>query len=298
MRRLLKSVGLPLVVGVLMGLSAPVKADSGSDQIDKAASAFSALDFEGALQYLEQAHGMAGNGREELIRIYALGGLCLASLGRMAEAEKSFAAVLSIDPAYRLGDDISPRYREPFLKVLKKGVARLAVSVTVPNPLTLKEPVSVELKLLADPVGLARKLSFRYRRGDQGKFSSVRVKLGVGKAKSFYLPPGIWRDAGLQPLKWYAELRDRFGGLLLQKGSASHPVTVAVVKPKPKMIPALSGLAAGRASVKDEDSSWYQRWWVWAIVGGVAVAAAGGTVAAMSLSVDAPEQRSFTLDIQ
>lgn len=297
MKNSLRKVVLAVLLLVSISAGGFARADT-NDKLKQANSAFSALDFEGALKILEQAFSQAGNGRQELIRIYSLGALCLVSLGREQEAKRSFEAVLSIDPSYRLDKDASPRFQKPFFEVLKKKVPRLAINVSLPSPLIYKKPVSIEVSLLADPAQISKKLIFHYKHEGQKKFSSFSIMLKPKQTKSFYLPPGFWEGFDQQSLLWYAQLKNRFGGTLLTKGSVDHPVVVDLVKPTPKPLSALEDISGRKAPPEAKESSWYEHWWVWAIVGGAAAAIAGGSAAAVYLGSDDPKQRNFTLDIR
>lgn len=293
--------GLLLVVLAAAVLAWPceARAAGGQAQIERAESAFSGLDFESALKQLAAAENQRGNSRAQLVRIFSLRGLCLVSLGREQEAKRAFRAALSIDPTFRLDPDLSPRYQAPFDELLEAGVAQLALEVSLPERVVFGDPVPVKLTLLADPAGLAGKLLFRHRRAGVEKYSSISVHLKPGKQVSFYLPPGTWTVKGLAPIEWYAKLLDGHGGLLLSKGAADHPLSVQVVAKKKIVLSSVgsSGPPAASAKPVEPAPAWYKRWWVWAIVGGVALAA-GGTAAAVYLTRGSPSRRDFVLHIE
>ncbi len=276
--------------------SSTLGAQGEPDEIGQAESAFAGLDFEGALTHLEAAEQRPGNSRARLVRIFSLRGLCLISLGREQQAGRAFGAALSIDPGFRLDPDLSPVYQEPFDKLLTSGVKPLSVDVSLPDRVVFGDPVPVKVKLLSDPFGLSGKLVFRHRRAGAKKFSTVRLRLALGKPVSFYLPPGTWVVKGTAPLEWYAKLIDRHGGMLLEEGTADHPLRVPV-EAKKKIELSNAGPIGTAAPPIEPSPAWYKRWWVWAIIGGAAVAA-GGTAAAIYLTRDSPNQRDFTLQIE
>ena len=292
----MKNFFLIFLSSMFMNVACPAVGAGGNEKIDQATSAFSSLNFERALKLLEQAFSRPGNGAEELTRIYSLGALCLVSLGKMDEAKRSFEAVLSIDPSYRLGEDASPRFQKPFLEVLKKGVPPLDMEVSLPSELIFRKPVSVRVKLLADPAQISKKIVFYYKHKGQPKFSAVSIRSKVQENKSFYLPPGFWDNSGMQPLLWYAQLQDRFGGVLHTKGSATDPVQVKIIESH-KNVSALSNSGQHATVSATDQSAWYEHWWVWAMVGTAAAIAAGST-AAIYLGSDDPQERNFTLEIK
>jgi hypothetical protein len=273
-------------------------AQGGGDLIEEANNAFSTLDFEGALSSLDEAQRIKGNTPQDLVRIYSLRAKCLISLGREGDAVKAFTAALSIDPAFRLSPDASPRFAEPFQKLLGQGVGALEVEVAPPGEVVVGEPVLVTVRVLADPAGISDNLRLKYRRGKK-KYSSLKLRLIRGKRMRFYLGPSVWKAEGLQAIEWYGEIRDRFGGMLARKGDAGHPLKI-IVKKKPVVAPLLPPPplpVAKPEEKKPPPPAWYERWWVWAIVGGVAVAA-GTTAAVLATSGDDPSHRTFSIQIQ
>jgi tetratricopeptide (TPR) repeat protein len=268
------------------------------DLIEEATSAFSLLDFEGAIQSLDRAEKIPGNSPQDLVRIYSLRAKCLISLGRDEDAVQAFTAALSIDPAFRLSPDASPRFAEPFQKLLDRGVAALNVDVAPPAEVVVGEPVLVTVQVVSDPAGISDHLRLKYRRGMKN-YSSLKVRLVRGKRNRFYLPPSVWKTEGLQAVEWYCEVRNRFGGLLTRKGDADHPLRVAVKKKvvAPLLPPLPVPVSQPEEKKPPPPPAWYERWWVWAIVGGVVVAA-GTTAGILATSGAEPDHRTFSIQIQ
>jgi len=286
-------------VFLLCGRSKQSFAGDGSELLEEATSAFSLLDFEGSLAKLDQAQKTEGNTPQDLVRLYSLRAKCLISLSREDDALRAFTAALSIDPAFRLSPDASPRFAEPFQKLLDQGVAALKVDVSLPDEVVVGEPVLVTLQATTDPAGIGDNLRLRYRRG-QKKYSSLKVHLVLGKRSRFYLPPSIWKTEGLQAIEWFCEIRDRYGGLLARKGDAEHPLQIAVkLKPIVAAVlpPRLPPISQPEVKKPLPPPAWYEHWWVWAIVGTVAVAT-GTTAGILATSGDAPDHRTFSIDIQ
>ena len=272
-------------------------ADGSGDLIEEASSAFSLLDFEGSLSKLDQAQKTEGNTPQDLVRLYSLRAKCLISLGREDEAVQAFTAALSIDPAFRLSPDSSPRFAEPFQKLLERGVAALDVDVSLPDQVVVGAPVLVTVQVAADPAGISDKMRLRYRRGKK-KYSALKAKLHLGKRSRFYLPPSIWKAEGLQAIEWHCEILDRHGGLLKRMGDADHPLTIVVkMKPIAAVVVPPPPPPIIKPQEKKPPPAWYERWWVWAIVGGVAVAA-GTTAGVLATSGDSPDHRTFSIDIK
>ena len=299
MSRILLVLGVVVIALVLPWLLPEQSfARGGGALIEEATNAFSLLDFEGALSKLDAAQKTKGNTPQDLVRIYSLRAKCLISLGREDDAVQAFTAALSIDPAFRLSPDASPRFAEPFQKLLGRGVEALKVDVSPPDEAVVGEPLLVTVQVVADPAGISDNLRLRYRRGKK-KYSALKVRLIRGKRSRFYLPPSVWKAEGLQAVEWYCEIQDRYGGLLARKGDAGHPLKI-VVKKKPiaaVVLPPPPVPVAKPEEKKPPPPAWYERWWVWAIVGGVAVAA-GTTVGILAASGEDPDHRTFSIQIQ
>jgi len=281
-----------LLLLALVLLAVPAGASGPNKYIDQSASAFAALDFEGALGLLEKALARPGNNPGDLVRIYSLRGLCLLSLGRDSQARRAFRAALSIDPSFRLAPDLSPRFQEPFRKVLDQGVEQISLDIELPREVAVGQPLEGRARLLSDPERLARRLVLRFRRQDQRQYSSLRLQITAERPASIRFPTALLGGAAGQAVEWYAELQDGHGGRLLGKADAAHPLRVEIVEPQP---------VARAAPVPEPQPPppsvpWWRKWWIWAIAGGVA-AAAGGTAAAIVLSRPAASERDFSIEI-
>jgi len=327
---------------ILMLLASPaLQAGGSAGLLEEASTAFSFLDFEGALQKLEQARVVAGNSKSDLVRIFALKGLCLAPLGRDAEAEQSFRAVLSLDPSYRLDPDISPRYRAPFLKVLETNVPPLSVQVTPPDRVTPGEALGIAAVVDSDPAKLVDHLLLHYRRIPASPYVTLRLELATTGTSTLAVAAADWEPGGDGAVEFYAEAFDRHGARLLTKADAEHPLQIPFIAPEqepaaePSAVAALQGNETAAAEVpaageeviearlepgavspaktlpaaalpsaaaaeagQPTEQQWYEKWWVWTLIGGGAAALAA-TAAIVAASVDStPDSRNFSVDIR
>ncbi|NOZ84678.1 MAG: hypothetical protein GXP49_00130 [Deltaproteobacteria bacterium] len=275
--------------------------------IEEANTSFRFLDFEGALQKLEQARVLPGITRIDLERILALKGMCLAPLGRDKEAEYAFKALLSLDPAYRLDPDLSPRYRTPFNRVLEQGIPRLVVEIHAPKFVTTGKNLVFSIDKVSDPAKLADHALIHYKNTGQGGYTSQVIDLPEPPGSTeLNLKPAEWQQDDKGPIEWYGEIFDRHGILLMTKADPQYPLSIEVRKnkPKPKKAVALTEPARptdnnspevltanlegnmkhklempnppspGAENNKVRESSWYKKWWVWSLIGGSAVAVA------------------------
>jgi hypothetical protein len=263
---------LLLVVAFLTGVPAIAGGGKTDELINQASAFYGDLDFEKALGALQKAFQAPGNTRGQLIRMYHLSGLCLGSLGRYKPAEDSFSRLLVLDPSFRLGADVSPRVRKPFNRLVKKNMPRLNVRLVPPAYAQLGQPLTFGAEVVADPVGMVTGVHIFFRRGPSGKFSSVRSPLKGKGEQPLAVPATAWEGDGKgEKIFWYAVVEGANRSRLQEFGDAAHPSALAVWEKSPEEI-----AAAG-------ETAWYERWWVWAIIGGVA---AGATATAVVLATD------------
>jgi tetratricopeptide (TPR) repeat protein len=273
-----------LSLAVLLLLCGNATADGNTDTLINQASAFYAdLDFEKALGVLQKAFQAQGNTRAQLIRIYHLSGLCLGSLGRYADAEDSFSRLLTLDPGFRLGTDVSPRVRKPFNQLVQKKIPRLGVRLVPPTHAQLGQPLTFVAEVVADPVGMIEGVRVFFRRGDAGKFSSVHSSLTGEGEQLVTVPSTAWEGHGKgDQIRWYAVVEGMKQSRLQEFSDAAHPSTLEVVEKSPEEI-----AAAG-------ETAWYERWWVWALIGGVV---AGATTTAVVLATDQTTSGPFAFSV-
>ena len=103
-------------------------------------------------------------------------------------------------------------------------------------------------------------LELGYRRGDGGAFLTARAKPPLPLEV-----PAPALTAGTR-VDYYVRALDEHGGVLAESGAPTLPFRLQVAAP-----PVLVGREPA------PPARWYQRWWVWTIVG--AVAAGAGAVA-------------------
>ena len=252
-----------LSLAVLLLFCSSATAGSQTDTLISQVSAYYGdLDFEKALNALQKAFQVPGNTRAQLVRMYHLSGLCLSSLGRYQEAKDSFSRLLVLDPSSRLSTDVSPRVRKPFNLLVRKNMPRLNVRLVPPAYAQLGQPLTFRAEVVADPVSMLEGVRVFFRRGQTGKFSSIRSPLKGKGELPVNISSATWEGDGKgQKIFWYAVVEGANQSRLQEFGDAAHPSALAVSEKSPEEIAAAGGTA------------WYERWWVWAIIGGVAAAA-------------------------
>ena len=273
-----------ILLTALLLLSQNAAAGGDTDKlIDQASAFYGDLDFEKALVALQKAFQVPGNSRAQLIRMYHLSGLCLSSLGRYKAAEDSFSRLLVLDPSARLGADVSPRIRKPFNQLVQKNMPRLNVRLVPPAYAQLGRPLTFGAEVVADPVDMITGVHIFFRRGAGGKFSSVRSLLKGKGEQPLNVPATAWEGDGKgEKIFWYAVVEGASQSRLQEFGDAAHPSALEISEKSPEEI-----AAAG-------ETAWYEHWWVWAIIGGVA---AGATATAVVLATDQTPSGPFDFTV-
>jgi hypothetical protein len=276
--------GRTILLTALLLFSTHAVAGGDTDKlISQASASYGDLDFEKALVALQKAFQMPGNTRTQLIRMYHLSGLCLGSLGRYKAAEDYFSRLLVLDPSARLGTNVSPRIRKPFNQLVKMNMPRLSVRLVPPANAQLGQPLIFGAEVVADPVSMITGVHIYFRRGPSGKFSSVRSLLKDKGEHPVTVPATAWEGGGQgKKIFWYAVVEGANQSRLQEFGDAAHPSTLEISEKSPEKI-----AAAG-------ETAWYEHWWVWAIIGGVA---AGATATAVVLASDQTPSGPFDFSV-
>jgi tetratricopeptide (TPR) repeat protein len=254
--------------------------------IEQASAQYADLNFEAALKLLNKALKAKGNSRVQLVRIHHLTGLCLGAIGNYDIAKQAFARLLTLDPTFRLGADVSPRVRKPFDDLVKRKPQRLEVRPMPPPHAQLGKPLVLTFQVVADPVKMANSVQVWHRRGKQGKYSSIRSKVAGKGEYQITIPPVAWEagkgmDGG--DLSWFAVVEGEQRSQLQNFGDAMHPVSLEVID------------QATAEKLAAAEKRWYERWWVWALIGGVVVA--GTTTAVVLATTSTPSGPfDFTVD--
>ncbi|MBW2703107.1 MAG: hypothetical protein JRF33_19965 [Deltaproteobacteria bacterium] len=269
----------------LLALSAQA-AEPTSVLIDKAAKKYADLDFEGSAGLLDLALANPGNSSGQLVRIHHMKGLIFGALGRYDKAKNSFAVLLALEPSFRLGANVAPRVRDPFRALLSQNPPRFDVGI-LPPPTAIKgKAVIFTSQVKNDSLGMAHNLVVHFRRSS-GQYSKINISLSGQGEYRVSIPAPIWQGKKQQgPISWYAVVEDKNEAQLRRFGDELHPLVLEV-----------SEQAVAPAMAMTEASSWYGKWWVWAIVGGV-VAAGATTAVVLSTPSISGGPFDFTVDLQ
>ncbi len=242
-----------------------------TDLVRRGAKLVDALRFEDALQVLSAALLRSGQDEARRVRIYELLGYTYLALGREAEAEAAYRALLALRPDYRPPADLSPRFRTFVAKVRERweaegrpGRTLAPVSLRHRSPPRARRKAPLTLEVTADdPSHRIARVVLAWRAGDELDSTFRRLETQRHEHRFTATIPA----EGVRPpfVEYYFEALDAQGLPVAARGDAAAPLRVAVPAP--------------------EQGGLLSRWWFWAAVGAVAV---GGAITAAVLIESGP----------
>jgi hypothetical protein len=192
------------------------------------------------------------NGRELLAEGYLLRGRIAAGTGDLLGAEAQFRRALELRPSAEIAD---PHGQETAaLEAARKtatggGLRLVQAPVAEVSP---GEPARVDVKVEGDAEKMVATLELGYRAADTGAFLTARARPPMPLEV-----PGPALGAGSR-VDYYVRALDEHGSVLAESGAPTLPFRLQVAELAPR--------AAPRGP-----TPWYERWWVWTIVGAAAV---------------------------
>ncbi|HET6146480.1 MAG TPA: tetratricopeptide repeat protein [Polyangia bacterium] len=203
------------------------------------------------------------NGREILAEAYVVGGRAAARLGDALGAEAQFRRALELRPAAELTDATPPETAsfEAARRNMKGGGLRLVQAPL--GELPAGKPSALALTVEGDSEQMVSTLELGYRRGDGGAFVTTRVPNAAALAI-----PAAALTAGAR-IDYYVRALDAHGGVLAESGTPALPFRLQVAAP---------AAVAGGGAAAPGATPWYKRWWVWTLVGAVALGGGGAAV--------------------
>jgi tetratricopeptide (TPR) repeat protein len=238
-----------------------IAAARGGDALKLAQSMFAAGQLTDASGVLDRLLREPDNGRELLAEAYLLRGRVAAGTGDLLGAEVQFRRAAELRPSAEIPD---PRGQEAAaLEAARKTVAAggLRLVQSPVGEVAPGAPARVEVKVEGDSEKMVATLELGYRGADTGAFLTARAKPPVPLEV-----PATALGAGAR-VDYYVRALDEHGSVLAESGAPSLPFRLQVADP--------AALAARTAASRP--TPWYQRWWVWTIVGAVAIGAGAVT---------------------
>ena len=254
-----------------------------ADDLSKAVELTLQMDYPQALKLANQALKSPSSEPGELAKAYEIQGMCLASLGKTKSAVQSFRRLLAIDPAFRFGENISPKIAEPFDQALKesKDQKRIALSHPAPEEKVTLRKLELKATLAADPLSMVKKIRMRYQ-ADGGKQKRKTKRIRGPGTVAMKFP----KKLKAKEIRYWFEAVNRHGGVLARAGTQAEPFVVKPLPPPPPVV-AVSPVVKKKLEPKppapppvipppvkkplpeedDQGGAWYEQWWLWTGVG-------------------------------
>jgi tetratricopeptide (TPR) repeat protein len=229
------------------------------------------------------------NGRELLAEAYVVRGRTAARLGDALGAEAQFRRALELRPSAELTDAVPAESAafEAARRTVAPGGLRLVQAPVGEVP--AGKPSDIALTVEGDSEQMVAMLELGYRRGDGGAFVTTRSPyapiggaapagtaagagagsppIASGPRAAALVIPAAALVAGTHVEYWVRALNAQ-GSVLAESGTPTLPFRLQVAAP---------AIAAGPGAGAPASTPWFKRWWVWTIVGAVAI---GGGAAA------------------
>jgi tetratricopeptide (TPR) repeat protein len=255
-----------------------------NEALHKAKQFYMGLQFDKAAVQLDKALRFA-NRYGDLVEIYELQGLTWAALGKNDEAREAFAHLLMIAPEHALPDYVAPRMTKPMKQARAEYAAGGWLSASAKGPSTVYpgDPITVEVRLVNDPFGMADRFRISFRVAGATEVRSNAVRAGP------LARVGLDIDlAGREPkgaIEYWVTVLDSFGGELYFIGSEQEPLAM-LWEPRPQLALTPSGQVVDLEQLEPAPP-FYETWWFWTAVGVVVAGAAVGiTLAVMPEAQD------------
>jgi len=285
--------GLALALVLSAGLPSPVLAAGRSPQIEKARQLIEDAEFDQALKVINEGLTAPDNSDAVLVSLYELQGIAYLYQGKEDRARQAFEKLLQASPEHELAKGTSSKIRTLYEQVRNDAKTSKLKPVKISHERLTSAKAGERLDVRAQISDLPQTAKARlyYRRSGTESFSSTSFGPDKGteyvaKVPAFELP----EESTDWALEYYLEV-DASGRRLAGVGDALAPLSLRVLAAASPEDPVQPGPAVEAAE------PWYKKWWVWTIVGVVAVGAGAGATAAV-LSTSNSAQVPVTIKVQ
>jgi hypothetical protein len=276
----------------LLGLEGTILADQRlSSRVQKVRQLYQQLYFDDAAKLCNEALEQGKNRRVDLIELLRYQGLLAAVRGKRKAAQTAFRKLLVVNPLVELGEGHPPRVRRAFKAARKWFTLQkpLMVDVTAPEEVLRQGAVEITMEVSSDPFSMVARAALRIRAGGTRAFVTRMVDAPASKDDTARWSVDLAQLPGVQhatQLEYYVVAVDERHNVLSYAGSPGHLRSIRLAG-QPVPLPR----APARAGPARAEQPWFERWWLWAVVGtvvGVATIAIIATTTGPDETVNAP----------
>jgi hypothetical protein len=199
--------------------------------------------------------------------------LVAGQLGQKDVALEAFKRVLAIDAGFLLpeGSDKTSMEAYQAAQQAMRGKRPLALTHVPPGEVAKKSAAKIPVMVDSDPLDMVAEVAVFYRAAGGGAFSSVRAKreVGVVEVPATFL-------AGLRGgthVEYYVAALDAQESEVATLGTAKEPFVFTVAPDQAELATVALG-AVSANSPSPTEKPVYKKWWLWTVVGGVALVGA------------------------
>jgi tetratricopeptide (TPR) repeat protein len=264
-----------LALAMVLSSPAGLWAASRTSLVDKARQLIEEAEFDQAIRVINDALVQPDNSDAMLVSLYELQGTAYLYLGQADKARSAFEKLLQAAPDHQLPKGTSSKISKLFEKVREDQKANKVRPVKLSHEKITAARAGERLDVMAQITDLPGNAKARlyYRRAGTEAYSSTTFSAEGGGSFVAHVPAfELPTESGEYALEYFVEIADSGGRRLAGVGDSLGPIVAHVTRSS-----AERGPEPVAPAVTSE--SWYQKWWVWTIVGVVAAGAVGAAVA-------------------
>lgn len=229
--------------------------------LERGAAALTAFDGERALALLGEAAEGGPYKHRDHMHLYENLGIAHAYLGAEEASISAFDRLLALSPGHAVSYTLSPKVTFLFERARARASERATPGIRVswPRDLSVDRPVPLDIQVVADPLRMLARARLFSRVAGTKAFTQRDFALRPrGDYLKLTLPAPAPAARNNRTLEIYLIGFDSRGNEVFTWGDDRRPNQLELAYQPPKR--------------------WYQRWWVWALAGGIVAGATGAGV--------------------
>ncbi|MBI3181676.1 MAG: tetratricopeptide repeat protein [Myxococcales bacterium] len=227
--------------------------------LEEGAAALEQFRTDDAVALLERARDQGPYLHTDYVRLYEQLGIAYAYQERTDPSLRAFEMLLGLSPGHAIRYTLSPKATFTFEKARKLAAERPEPTLDVgwSRDLTVDNPVTLDVEVVADPLGFLKRATLHWRVRGAGGWNLVPFQLAPPGGRVRQLIPALGSKRS-ETVEMYLVAADEKGNEVLLHGSPERPREIARKYEPP--------------------APWYSRWQVLVPAGAVLAAATGAVV--------------------
>lgn len=219
------------------------------------------------------------NSRMDLSFIYLYLGMLNAAEDQRDMAVEYYKKAISLNPEITLSENLPPKLTEPFEEVRSQGVTELSLSVEFPEEIGQKTNSQIGIIINGGEVAIAKQVVLYHRLNSSSQFRTKSISIDNQNIIQMPIPEGLSNEN--DALQFYIVLTDEFHNLIDRFGNDNDPYSITFNE---------SLQPVTDTPFQEIQENWYQKWWVWTIIGAVVI---GGAATGIALGLTSGEESAI-----